>query len=565
MKISCKTVSIFIALFLHAATSADADSRPNILVILCDDLGYADVGFNGAPDIRTPEIDKLATAGTICTSAYVTHPFCGPSRMGLLSGRYPHTYGGQFNLPPSHAGIEEYNKLGIPETETLISKVLQDSGYVTGAIGKWHLGEDEQYHPNNRGFDDFYGFLGGGHAYFPEQYTAAYQRQKNAGVEHINDYLLPLEHNGKPTVEKNYITDELSQHAVNFIQHAAQKEKPFFLYLAYNAPHSPMEATKEDLALYAHIENKKRRIVAGMVNAVDRGVGMLTNSLKENNLFDNTLIIFLSDNGGKPSLGSSNKPLRGVKGDAWEGGFRVPMFWHWPEKIPAQKYDHALSSLDFYPTFAALAKAEIPNEKAIDGRNVIEDLKNGTDARKGGYIFSMRHRNNYTDISARSGDWKVVRFGDWQWRLFNITADPGENIDLAADYPERVTEMVKAAENWSRTHTEPQWFHALSARDAWLENKLPTFNTDFEPLVGAPTLQAAVHITDDHPVSEQQPAAAPMVRLREGDVDLSSYIDAQIARNKDADRAKAEKRFRNMDDDKNGVVTPSEKMNYENR
>ncbi|MDF7825389.1 sulfatase-like hydrolase/transferase [Pontiellaceae bacterium B12227] len=522
--------TIITILLAATSLSALAANRPNILMIMCDDLGYADVGFSGSPDIRTPKMDSLAEAGTICTSGYVTHSFCGPSRMGLLSGRYPHTFGGQFNLPPVHAGIEEYNKLGIPENETLISTVLQDAGYFTGIIGKWHLGEDPQYHPNNRGFDDFYGFLGGGHNYFPEEYMKAYAAQKAAGKQHIYDYLIPLQHNGQPTVEDEYLTDEMSQHAVGFIKQAADKDQPFFLYLAYNAPHTPMEAKADDMATHAHIANEQRRTVAGMMVAVDRGVGMVADALKETGQFNNTLIIFLADNGGRADKGSSNQPLRGVKGDTFEGGFRVPMFWHWPGKIPAQKYDHPVSALDFYPTLAALAGAKIPADKELDGKDILKAIQAGADCRNGDMIYSLRHRNTFSDISARRGDWKVVRYANQPWRLFNITDDPGETKDLAAQNPERVTEMVKQAKAWSRTHTEPRWFHALPARDAWNNNNMPNFENDFQPTIGALKLPAVTYITDvpaapaASTVSSSGAVAQPQRALKTGDQTLEMYI-----------------------------------------
>ncbi len=294
--------------------------RPNIVVILCDDLGYSDVGFNGATDIRTPSLDRLARNGTIFSSAYVTHPFCGPSRMGLMSGRYPHTYGAPFNLPNSGQGIEEYNKEGIPVSETLISTVLQDASYYTGAIGKWHMGITQPFHPNTRGFDDFYGFLGGGHMYFPERYRGIYERQSRTGKKYINEYVLPLEHNGKEVRETEYLTDAFSREAVRFIQGAAADSQPFFLHLAYNAPHTPLEAKEEDLKQYANITDKKRQIYAAMVHAVDRGVGEVVDTLKSTSEFDDTLIIFLSDNGGKTSSGATNRPLSKGKGSVYEGG-----------------------------------------------------------------------------------------------------------------------------------------------------------------------------------------------------------------------------------------------------
>ena len=197
--------------------------------------------------------------------------------------------------------------------------MLQNAGYYTGAVGKWHMGYDQDFYPNTRGFDDFYGFLGGGHDYLPERFNSIYDRQKKAGKEFFNDYIAPLEHNGKEVRETQYITDALSREAVRFINEASTKEKPFFLYLAYNAPHMPLQATDADLALYQHIKDEKRRTYAAMVHAVDRGAGQITKALRQNDAFSNTLVVFLSDNGGKIGGGSNNAPLTQGKGSVYEG------------------------------------------------------------------------------------------------------------------------------------------------------------------------------------------------------------------------------------------------------
>ena len=208
-------VCLSVLLGIQAAFAAE-DQRPNIVLILCDDLGYSDVGFNGAQDIRTPNLDGLAKAGTVFTSAYVPHPFCGPSRMGMMTGRYPHAFGAPFNLPvSSYVGVDE-NK-GVSSSEELISLILKKSGYHTGAVGKWHMGDAALYHPNARGFDEFYGFLGGGHKYFPKVYQGINKRQVRAGNTNINDYVLPLERNGEAVKETEYLTDGLSREAADFV------------------------------------------------------------------------------------------------------------------------------------------------------------------------------------------------------------------------------------------------------------------------------------------------------------------------------------------------------------
>lgn len=459
------------------SSKKETKQQPNILVILCDDLGYNDVGFNGSKDITTPSLDKLANNGTVFSSAYVAHPFCGPSRAALMTGRYPHPINSQFNLPPNSETIGK----GIPLSETFMSKLLQESGYYTGAIGKWHLGSIEKYHPNNRGFDDFYGFLGGGHNYFPEQYRAAYEKQKKAGREVIFEYLLPLEHNGVNVASDKYVTDELSDEAVRFITEARDKEKPFFLYLAYNAPHTPLEAKKEDEAKFTHIKDKYRRTYAAMVYAVDRGVSNVVETLKSNGQFDNTLIVFLSDNGGKVSKGANNYPLREGKGSTCEGGFRVPMFFHWPGQIPAGKtFEHPVSALDFYPTFAALAGAQIPENKILDGKDVMSNVKDGSNPRKGEMIYVCRHREGYTDVGARRDNWKALKIEKKPWQLINLDTDISESNDLSKDHPELLKEIVQETEKWSKTHIQPEWWHDKATGIEWKEKNMPRFDLTFK-------------------------------------------------------------------------------------
>lgn len=487
MKINLKLLLVVLSAFsAHTfAFSTPAQKQPNIIIVLADDLGYADVGFNGAKDIKTPELDDLASKGTKFTSAYVVHPFCGPSRMGMFSGRYPHKFGGQFNLPQPARGYVEYNKQGIDVNEVLMGNVLQDAGYYTGAVGKWHMGRGPKYHPNVRGFDDYYGFLDGGHRYFPEDYEPIYNRQVKAGNKLINSYLLPLEHNGKEVRETEYMTDALSREASRFITQASAKDKPFFLYVAYNAPHAPMEAKAEDMAKFAFIKDKKRRTYAAMVYAVDRGVGDIVKTLKATGEYENTLIVFLSDNGGKPSQGADNSPLRGQKGDAYEGGFRVPMLFHWPNKVPAGKvFNYPVSALDFYPTFAHLAEAKIPATKSLDGVNIWEDLLAGKNPRQNNNIYVMRYRGANVDIGVRMNEWKATKVVNQPWKLFNINNDISESKDISAKHPELLAKMVKEAEQFNQSHHQPIWFDSEKAGEQWLKDqkgaKTPVFKNTFD-------------------------------------------------------------------------------------
>lgn len=450
--------------------------RPNIIVVLCDDLGYADVGFNGSEDIQTPQLDKLANEGAIFTSAYVAHPFCGPSRTSIMTGRYAHSIGAQFNLPRNSETIGE----GVSLDEAFISKVLQNEGYYTGIIGKWHLGAADKFHPNRRGFDEFYGFRGGGHKYFPDQYRAAYQKQVKAGKKVIIDNITPLEYNGKEVRETEYLTDAFSREAVSFVKKADEANKPFFLYLAYNAPHLPLQAKKEDIAKFEHIKDAKRRTYAAMVYAVDRGIAKLIEKLKANEQYENTLIVFLSDNGGAIGHGASNFPLLGGKGDTFEGGYRTPMFFHWPKGVNGGKrFEHTVTAIDFYPTFARLAGADIPQRKKLDGKDIWDDFLANKPSHKGEPVFCLRHRTGYSDVGVRIDNWKAVKMNNQPWQLFNIEEDIEEKNDLSAQFPERLNTLVKHAEKWSQTHIEPHWFHDEQTGEEWKEYKMPRFDNTF--------------------------------------------------------------------------------------
>ncbi len=452
-------------------------SRPNILVVLCDDLGYCDVGFNGSPDIKTPNIDKLAKGGTVFTSAYVAHPFCGPSRAALMTGRYPQCIGTPYNLRDEGYETED----GVPLSETFMSNVLHDAGYYTAAIGKWHLGDADRFSPNNRGFDEFYGFLGGGHSYFPDKYKPMYNQQSKAGKYPIKGYIKPLMHNNQPAGETEYITDELSNQTIRVVNGLAGKTQPFFIYLAYNAPHTPLEAKEEDLKQFATIKNPDRRTYAAMVYAVDRGVGEIVSALKANKQYDNTLIVFFSDNGGNFNHGANNYPLQGLKGDTWEGGYRVPMFFHWPQTIAAgKKSDIPVSSLDLYPTFAKLAKATLPKGKILDGKDISGILSGEPTAADERMIYAFRHREGYNDVGARRGDWKITRMGNEPWQLFNITNDIGEHRDMSGQFPDRLKTMVAETEKWSRTHVGPLWYYSAKDEALWKAGILPGFGDTFE-------------------------------------------------------------------------------------
>ena len=318
-----KSIIISLAFLACLAVTAQAavPDKPNLIVIMADDLGYADVGFNGCKDIPTPNIDKVANNGIRCTNGYVTYSVCSPSRAGFITGRYPQRFGYERNAQYKPGDPN----MGLPLDEDTIASSLGKVGYKSMVIGKWHLGAHPSLHPLKRGFDEFYGHLGGGHRYMPQELTIKDSYKIETESESYRTWIL---RNNDPVKPTKYLTDEFNDEAVSFVKR--HKDENFFLFLSYNALHTPLQATEKYLSRFDHIKDPKRKIYAAMVSAVDDGVGMLLDKLDELKLSDNTIVFFLSDNGGPENKNASdNGTLRGGKGDAWEGGFRVPFAVQW--------------------------------------------------------------------------------------------------------------------------------------------------------------------------------------------------------------------------------------------
>ena len=334
------------AAFLSLGVAQSAP--PNIVVILADDLGYGDVAFNGCEDIPTPNIDALAANGVLCSNGYVTHSTCSPSRAALITGRYQQRFGHESG--PTFDTIAPLNPgLGLPESEIPLPQLLKSAGYVSGAIGKWHLGFAPNLFPRQRGFDEFFGFLDAQHPYYN-------------GLIYRDETLVR---------ENAYLTDAFTREGVSFIDRHATE--PFFLYLAYNAVHKPYD---QPPAIYldrvANIPDPDRRLYAAMVVALDDGVGQIVASLQAKGLLQNTLIFFLSDNGAPKESFTRNDPLRGYKGDMLEGGVHVPFAVQWSGRLPANVvYPEPVSSLDIFPTVAAAAGLALPTDRAYDGLNIV--------------------------------------------------------------------------------------------------------------------------------------------------------------------------------------------------
>ena len=409
--------------------------KPNIVVIISDDQGYADVGVHGCKDIPTPHLDSIARNGIHFTNGYVSCPVCSPTRAGLMTARYQQRFGHEFNTGPAPGSLREH--VGLPLSEVTMADVLKKAGYVTGAVGKWHLGMRPKFHPLKRGFDEFFGFQHGGHSYLklaPDSYN-------------------PIQRGTKPVHEKEYLTDAFSREAVAFIER--HKDKPFFLYLAYNAVHTPMEATEKYLDRFANIRDRKRRTYAAMLAAMDDGVGAVLAKLREAGIEDDTLIFFLSDNGGPTRANASrNDPLRGDKGTMYEGGIRVPFFVQWKRRLPAGKTcDHPVIALDMFPTAVAAAGGSMPTDRKIDGVNLLPYLK----GEKKEPPHEMLFWRMGTRRAMRKGNWKLVKLGAQPPELYHLARDVGEKKNLAAQKPEIVSELSEALAKWEGELREPLW------------------------------------------------------------------------------------------------------------
>ncbi len=409
--------------------------KPNIIVILSDDLGYADLGCQGSLDVKTPHIDKLAKNGIRFTSGYVTAPQCGPSRAGLLTGRYQNRFGFESNE-------FAYNP-GIPRSQPLISERLKELGYVTGYIGKLGVTSKRHSYPAQRGFDESY-WNQDGNLYFPDT---------------PSEYNVQVKRGNEPVEQPAYSTDAFGREAVEFIQR--HKEKPFFLFVSFITPHVPMEAKEEDLKRFKEAGYTLRDTMLAMVACMDDNVGRILETLENENIDKSTLIFFLSDNGGYPVNASRNDPFRGTKSQMLEGGIRVPFLVQWKGRLPAGKvYDKPIISLDILPTVLAAAGAELKEEWKLDGVNLLPFLtgeKQGVPHETLYWRFNIwSHQPEQNGWAIRQGDWMLVRNGHAKTppALYNLDEDPGQENDLSKAQPKRVAAMRKKWEEWDALNVE---------------------------------------------------------------------------------------------------------------
>lgn len=426
-----KLAYISLILFLVSAMvwSQNKTQKPNFIIILADDLGYGDLGFTGSTEIKTPHIDALAKTGIQCVQGYVSAPVCGPSRAGLMTGKNQVSFGFDNNPIVDLPQFDE-NYVGIPLEEKTMADRLASLGYTNGLIGKWHLGEADHFHPTKRGFHEFWGYRGGGHNY------VAF---KPDGSSFKNT----IESNFKTPQEITYLTDDKGDECVDFIKR--HKKEPFFLYASFNAPHAPMQATKADLSLYSNIKNKRRQTYAAMVHRLDVNVGRIVKELKKQNVYKNTVIVFLSDNGGPCNHNSAiNAPYNGQKGILLEGGIRVPFIISYPNKLENGIYDQPITALDLTPTFVSIAGGEINSNDTFDGVNIMPYLKG---LKEGRPHETMMWRFTISG-GIRKGDWKLIRLPDRLPMLFHLNNDPSEQNNVASKHWDMVESMLKELGDW---------------------------------------------------------------------------------------------------------------------
>lgn len=430
----------------YYAISQKAKS-PNIIVIMADDLGYTDVGFNGCKDIPTPNINRIAENGVKFTNGYTSYSVCGPSRAGFLTGRYGQRFG--FERNPQYS--PDKPNMGLPKTENTIAESLKKVNYKSGIIGKWHMGAYITDHPLSRGFDEFFGHLGGGHQYFPDSLTIKDSYKAKTETDSYRTWIM---RNHEPVKIKKYLTDEFSDEAAAFIER--NKDESFFLFLSYNAPHTPLQASKKYLDRFKNIQDKKRRTYAAMVSAVDDGVGQVLDKLEALNLDENTLVFFLSDNGGPETKNASdNGPLREGKSSIYEGGYRVPFAFQWKGHVAPGTYNNPVSSLDIFATISSLSNSPVLAGKPLDGVNLIPYL-NGD--KKDELPHKTIHLRKFDqDLHAiRDHDLKlVVKWKNSKKELYNLKEDIGEENDLSSQFPDEVKRLDKMRLEWESHLIDP--------------------------------------------------------------------------------------------------------------
>lgn len=434
MKKHFKYLLVFSMTLTFSCSAIEQPTPPNVIVILLDDAGYVDFGFMGCEDLETPHIDRLAGEGIVFTDGHVSATVCSPSRAGIMSGRYQQRFGFENNGTG--------NGLGLDTAVYTMADAFKSSGYATYALGKWHLGDRPQYHPNKRGFDEFYGFLTGSRSYFP---------LKNPTKARM------LQHNGERVEFEGYMTDVLGEQAVKYIEENAGS--PFFMYFAPNAVHTPMHAKEELLKKYA---DHPRKELAAMTWSIDENIGKMVDKLKEKGIYENTIIFFLSDNGGAHNNQSDMGPLKGWKGNKFEGGHRVPFFMSWPKEMEGGKtYNELVTSLDIFATSAAVAGFKEKYTEELDGSDLVPFIKGEKEGAPNERFFWRKDEM----AAARIGNHKLIRLENYGTTLYDLDSDLGETNDLTRSDTLKSEELKKALTSWEEGLMEPLWYEGKD----WVE------------------------------------------------------------------------------------------------
>jgi arylsulfatase A-like enzyme len=437
-----KILALIIIIFYQNIITGQ--EKPNIIFLFSDDAGYADFGFQGSTEMKTPNLDKLAKSGVLFSQGYVTDATCGPSRAGLITGKYQQRFGyEEINVPGYMSENSKFleDDMGLPTDQVTIADYLKKIGYTTAMYGKWHLGNADRFHPMKRGFDEFYGFRGGARSYFgyKEATTAHHDTKMERGFGNFEE-------------PSKYVTEVLADEAISFIE--KNKNTPFFIYLAFNAVHTPMEATQADLEKFPNLSGKRQELAA-MTLALDRACGRVLDKLKELGLDKNTIVVFSNDNGGPTDKNASlNLPLSGTKSNHLEGGIRVPFLISWPHQIKKnQRFNFPVSTLDLLPTFYAAGGGNLAELKDVDGVNLIPYINGKIKERPHQTLFWKKE----VRLAFREGDWKLIRFADRPAELYDLSKDFSELNNLASVQPDRVKSMFKKMFAWESTLERPLW------------------------------------------------------------------------------------------------------------
>ncbi|MGB0906412.1 MAG: arylsulfatase B [Maricaulaceae bacterium] len=413
-------------------TRPEDAAQPNVIVLLADDLGWADVGYRGS-DIQTPNIDSLAKDGMRLERFYAT-PFCSPTRAALMTGKDP------IKLGVAHSVLMAWSNGGVSPKEHFLPESFKEAGYQTAMVGKWHMGHTiEQHTPNARGFDHFYGHFNTDVDYYSHSFAGGHDFQENGtSVKH----------------EGEYATDVHGNQAVRYIKELRDPSKPFFMYVPFLAPHSPMQAKDEDIAKYSHridSPRSKKKTYAAMVDSLDQAIGDILDSIEDEGLRENTIVLFFTDNGGFNNFGADNTPLRGEKLSPFEGGVRVNSVIRWPAVIPADTVnDSVISVMDMLPTLTTAAGIPAGNEREIDGVDRWNAIlgQGPRDRGKPMFFTSNLSTYNYFQYGVLDGPWKLYQKVDHQRRitevetmLFNVWEDPNEEVDISAAHPDQVKRL----------------------------------------------------------------------------------------------------------------------------